>query len=45
MLAAGGEMVTLVLGDDVTDADAGGGRAAWREASVRDGHLAVDTVV
>ncbi|MCX4819627.1 DAK2 domain-containing protein [Streptomyces sp. NBC_01142] len=42
MLAAGGEMVTLVLGDDVTDADAVADRL---ERHVRDGHLAVDTVV
>ncbi|MFJ9568077.1 DAK2 domain-containing protein [Streptomyces bacillaris] len=40
MLAAGGELVTLVLGEDVPDtlADA-------LEEYVREGHLAVDTVV
>ncbi|PVC81374.1 DAK2 domain-containing protein [Streptomyces sp. CS131] len=40
MLAAGGELVTLVLGEDVPDtlADA-------LEQHVREGHLAVDTVV
>uniref|UniRef100_UPI003EC0ED61 DAK2 domain-containing protein n=1 Tax=Streptomyces tabacisoli TaxID=3156398 RepID=UPI003EC0ED61 len=40
MLAAGGELVTLVLGDDVPDevADA-------LERHVREAHLAVDTVV
>ncbi|USC46729.1 DAK2 domain-containing protein [Streptomyces filamentosus] len=40
MLAAGGELVTLVLGEDVPDtlADA-------LEEHVREGHLAVDTVV
>ncbi|MEV5354338.1 DAK2 domain-containing protein [Streptomyces sp. NPDC052693] len=40
MLAAGGEMVTLVLGDDVPDAV--GERL---EGRVREGYLAVDTVV
>ncbi|MCC2277439.1 DAK2 domain-containing protein [Streptomyces sp. ET3-23] len=40
MLAAGGEMVTLVLGDEVPDAVAG-----RLERHVRDAHLAVDTVV
>ncbi|MBP0461970.1 dihydroxyacetone kinase, partial [Streptomyces montanisoli] len=40
MLAAGGELVTLVLGDDVPDA-----LADRLEDHVRDGHLAVDTVV
>ncbi|WP_030566885.1 DAK2 domain-containing protein [Streptomyces aureocirculatus] len=40
MLAAGGEMVTLVLGDAVTD-----GVAERLEKHVRDGHLAVDTVL
>ncbi|WP_326810562.1 DAK2 domain-containing protein [Streptomyces scopuliridis] len=40
MLAAGGELVTLVLGDDVPDA-----LADRLEIYVRDGHLAVDTVV
>ncbi|MFE5869949.1 DAK2 domain-containing protein [Streptomyces roseifaciens] len=40
MLAAGGEMVTLVLGADVPDAVADG-----LERHVRGGHLAVDTVV
>ncbi|MEV5511245.1 DAK2 domain-containing protein [Streptomyces orinoci] len=40
MLAAGGEMVTLVLGRDVPDAVAG-----RLERHVRGGHLAVDTVV
>ncbi|HCA84798.1 MAG TPA: dihydroxyacetone kinase, partial [Streptomyces sp.] len=40
MLAAGGEMVTLVLGSDVPDA-----LADRLEGRVRDGHLAVDTVV
>ncbi|MFE6406352.1 DAK2 domain-containing protein [Streptomyces sp. NPDC057837] len=40
MLAAGGEMVTLVLGDDVP------GTVAERlEGRVREGYLAVDTVV
>jgi DAK2 domain fusion protein YloV len=39
MLAAGGEMVTLVLG-----ASAPAGLAALLEAHVRDTHLAVDTV-
>lgn len=39
MLAAGGEMVTLVLG-----AGAPAGLAARLEAHVRDSHLAVDTV-
>ncbi|MFF3750815.1 DAK2 domain-containing protein [Streptomyces sp. NPDC002018] len=40
MLAAGGELVTLVLGEDVPDA-----LADRLERYVRDGHLAVDTVV
>ncbi|MFB6980856.1 DAK2 domain-containing protein [Streptomyces scopuliridis] len=40
MLAAGGELVTLVLGDEVPDA-----LADRLETYVRDGHLAVDTVV
>ncbi|MFC5721174.1 DAK2 domain-containing protein [Streptomyces gamaensis] len=40
MLAAGGEMVTLVLGADVPDAV-----AERLERHVRGGHLAVDTVV
>ncbi|MGW1894291.1 DAK2 domain-containing protein [Streptomyces sp. NPDC002004] len=40
MLAAGGEMVTLVLGEDVPDTLADG-----LERHVREAHLAVDTVV
>lgn len=40
MLAAGGEMVTLVLGDAVAE-----GVAERLEKHVRDGHLAVDTVL
>jgi dihydroxyacetone kinase-like predicted kinase len=40
MLAAGGEMVTLVLGDDVPDAV-----GEHLEGRVREGYLAVDTVV
>lgn len=40
MLAAGGEMVTLILGDAVSDEV-----AAYLEKHVRDGHLAVDTVL
>ncbi len=40
MLAAGGELVTLVLGEDVPDT-----LAAALEEYVREGHLAVDTVV
>ncbi|MFJ7179923.1 DAK2 domain-containing protein [Streptomyces massasporeus] len=40
MLSAGGEMVTLVLGDDVPDTVAG-----HLEDRVREGYLAVDTVV
>ncbi|MFF4350816.1 DAK2 domain-containing protein [Streptomyces sp. NPDC001530] len=40
MLAAGGEMVTLVLGDDAPDAI-----AARLESRVRESYLAVDTVV
>ncbi|MFI9625725.1 DAK2 domain-containing protein [Streptomyces sp. NPDC052042] len=40
MLAAGGELVTLVLGEDVPD-----GLADALEEHVREGHLAVDTVV
>ncbi|MET9152421.1 DAK2 domain-containing protein [Streptomyces griseoflavus] len=39
MLAAGGELVTLVLGDD-----APGSVAAHLESRVREGYLAVDTV-
>ncbi|MEG8277814.1 DAK2 domain-containing protein [Streptomyces sp. AHA2] len=40
MLAAGGEMVTLVLGEDVPDTV-----ARYLEGRVREGYLAVDTVV
>jgi uncharacterized protein len=40
MLAAGGELVTLVLGAGVAD-----DLAERLEARVRNGHLAVDTVV
>ncbi|MFF7310011.1 DAK2 domain-containing protein [Streptomyces sp. NPDC008137] len=40
MLAAGGEMVTLVLGDDAPEAI-----AEHLESRVREGYLAVDTVV
>nr|WP_229378971.1 DAK2 domain-containing protein [Streptomyces sp. VRA16 Mangrove soil] len=40
MLAAGGELVTLVLGDEVPDEVADG-----LERHVREAHLAVDTVV
>jgi DAK2 domain fusion protein YloV len=40
MLAAGGELVTLVLGEDVP-----GSFAERLELHVREGHLAVDTVV
>ncbi|MZF89285.1 DAK2 domain-containing protein [Streptomyces sp. SID5643] len=40
MLSAGGEMVTLVLGDDVPEAV-----ADQLEGRVREGYLAVDTVV
>ncbi|WP_328410406.1 DAK2 domain-containing protein [Streptomyces violaceus] len=40
MLAAGGEMVTLVLGDDAPEAI-----AEHLEGRVREGYLAVDTVV
>lgn len=40
MLSAGGELVTLVLGQDVPDT-----LAERLERYVRDGHLAVDTVV
>lgn len=40
MLAAGGELVTLVLGADVPD-----GVAEHLERHVREGHFAVDTVV
>ncbi|MFI8190442.1 DAK2 domain-containing protein [Streptomyces sp. NPDC085946] len=40
MLAAGGEMVTLVLGDEAPD-----GIAGYLEDRVRRRHLAVDTVV
>nr|WP_308295817.1 DAK2 domain-containing protein [Streptomyces sp. ISL-96] len=39
MLAAGGEMVTLVLGED-----APAGLAEYLEAHVRESHLAVDTI-
>ncbi len=39
MLAAGGELVTLVLGDDAPDSV-----AARLESRVREGYLAVDTV-
>ncbi|MET7712918.1 DAK2 domain-containing protein [Streptomyces sp. NPDC005407] len=42
MLAAGGELVTLVLGEDVPDGDAVADRL---ERYVRDGYLAVDTLV
>ncbi|MFJ1624975.1 DAK2 domain-containing protein [Streptomyces sp. NPDC088190] len=40
MLAAGGELVTLVLGEDIPDS-----LADALEEHVREGHLAVDTVV
>lgn len=40
MLASGGELVTLVLGEDVSDSV-----ADVLEEHVREGHLAVDTVV
>ncbi|WP_107501938.1 DAK2 domain-containing protein, partial [Streptomyces sp. wa1063] len=40
MLAAGGELVTLVLGEDVPDS-----LADALEEHVREGHLAVDTVI
>ncbi|MFD6991367.1 DAK2 domain-containing protein [Streptomyces sp. NPDC059943] len=40
MLSAGGELVTLVLGEDVPDT-----LAERLERYVRDGHLAVDTVI
>ncbi|MCZ9346568.1 dihydroxyacetone kinase, partial [Streptomyces sp. TRM76130] len=40
MLAAGGELVTLVLGDDAPDDVAG-----HLERRVREAYLAVDTVV
>ena len=40
MLSAGGELVTLVLGDDAPDAV-----AEHLEAHVREAYLAVDTVV
>ncbi|GAA4952250.1 hypothetical protein GCM10023238_18280 [Streptomyces heliomycini] len=40
MLAAGGELVTLVLGDDAPESV-----AARLETHVREGYLAVDTVV
>ncbi|MFI8088706.1 DAK2 domain-containing protein [Streptomyces sp. NPDC086080] len=40
MLAAGGELVTLVLGDDAPESV-----AAHLESRVREGYLAVDTVV
>ena len=40
MLAAGGELVTLVLGDEAPGDDRG---RTWRH--VREGYLAVDTVV
>ncbi|WP_274562333.1 DAK2 domain-containing protein [Streptomyces spiramyceticus] len=39
MLAAGGEMVTLVLGEEAPE-----GLAEYLEAHVRESHLAVDTV-
>ncbi|WP_405811106.1 DAK2 domain-containing protein [Streptomyces sp. NBC_00210] len=42
MLSAGGELVTLILGDDVPDGDA---VTARLERYVREGYLAVDTVV
>lgn len=42
MLAAGGELVTLILGQDVPDATEVG---ALLERHVREAHLAVDTVV
>ncbi|MET7618681.1 DAK2 domain-containing protein [Streptomyces sp. NPDC005408] len=42
MLAAGGELVTLILGEDVPEGDAVADRL---ERHVREGHLAVDTVV
>ncbi|WP_406274220.1 DAK2 domain-containing protein [Streptomyces sp. NBC_00191] len=42
MLAAGGELVTLILGEDVPEGDAVAERL---ERHVREGHLAVDTVV
>ncbi|MGI5403182.1 DAK2 domain-containing protein [Streptomyces sp. CA-135486] len=42
MLSAGGELVTLILGDDVPDGDA---VTASLERYVREGYLAVDTVV
>ncbi|MFE5857753.1 DAK2 domain-containing protein [Streptomyces sp. NPDC056500] len=42
MLAAGGELVTLILGQDVPDATEVG---AHLERHVRDAYLAVDTVV
>ncbi|WP_308313090.1 DAK2 domain-containing protein [Streptomyces sp. ISL-1] len=42
MLAAGGELVTLVLGEDVPDGDTVADRL---ERYVRDGYLAVDTMV
>ncbi|WP_405573053.1 DAK2 domain-containing protein [Streptomyces sp. NBC_01167] len=42
MLAAGGELVTLVLGEGVADGDE---VAAKLERHVRDTHLAVDTVL
>ncbi|MYS00387.1 dihydroxyacetone kinase, partial [Streptomyces sp. SID4940] len=40
MLSAGGELVTLVLGEEMPDA-----LAALLEEHVREGHLAVDTVI
>jgi dihydroxyacetone kinase-like predicted kinase len=40
MLAAGGELVTLILADEVPEAV-----AEHLERQVRDGHLAVDTVI
>ncbi|MEO3977273.1 DAK2 domain-containing protein [Streptomyces sp. CAU 1734] len=42
MLAAGGELVTLVLGDDVPERES---VSAALERHVREGHLAVDTVI
>ncbi|MFI1015634.1 DAK2 domain-containing protein [Streptomyces sp. NPDC020965] len=42
MLAAGGELVTLVLGDEVPEGEA---VAARLERHVRESHLAVDTVL
>ncbi|WP_405998259.1 DAK2 domain-containing protein [Streptomyces sp. NBC_00829] len=42
MLSAGGELVTLIVGDDVPEGDAVADRL---ERYVREGYLAVDTVV